>query len=198
VLPTTVFRSSKNQTTTYRSFPDNFPMFVTNGTPPTPPLLTFTFVDDRTTSITSFKSHLERYRKLFAALRQFNFIFISNSSLKFDSAQYYFYLHLWPVLRLPGLPSGLKDHEHLLRFFTLRNQWDDPHQRGIMPKELVLLLSQYVNTYNEAYQALYENWRANQATPYTSSTEVLPVPPNAPTFSTHLLKTKINLFGDYA
>jgi hypothetical protein len=66
-LPTTVFRSSKNKTTTYRTFADNFPMFVTNGTPLTPPLITFTFVDDRTASITRFKSHLESYLKLFAA-----------------------------------------------------------------------------------------------------------------------------------
>jgi hypothetical protein len=198
VLPTTVFRSSKNQTTTYRSFPDNFPMFLTNGTPPTPPLVTFTFVDNRTASITSFKTHLERYLKLFAALRQFNFIFISNSSLKFDSAQYYFYLRLWPVLLLPGLPSGLKDHEHLLRFFVLRNQWDDPQQRGNMPKEQVLLLSHYLSTYNEPYDALYENWHAQQTPAHASSSEVPPTPPNSPTFSTHLLKSKLSMFGDYA
>ena len=92
LLPTTVYRSADKKSSTARHFVDRFPIFLPADGDETAPV-TFTYIDDTTTSIGSFETYLNYYNALFRALKTFHLIFVSNQALHFDEAKAGFYSH---------------------------------------------------------------------------------------------------------
>lgn len=163
-----------------------FPSFSPPMETKTP--LTFTYIDDTTTSIQSFYTHFNHYLPLLRALNNFHFVFVSTNQLKFDSADRYFHAR---VNANPVCEQGSFAND-LIRYFTLRQQWEDPKQRRALTQEQILFLSAAKHAYsNSIHEQQYNEWKITKRL----SLPELQGSPHLASFSTFLVEEKFQLLS---
>jgi hypothetical protein len=133
------------------TFPDRFPMGVSRASAESAPVVIFTYVDSEQVGLGPFIRHLRAYRRLFAALPYFEFVYVSTASREQDEAAELF------ALLIQGKGLG-----NLLRYFDLKTKWDN-HQYGLLSEDEVTFLSEGRKRYTgESFAALYYLWKRKQ------------------------------------
>jgi hypothetical protein len=133
------------------TFPDRFPIGVSRSTAESTPLVIFTYVDSERVGLAPFIKHLRMYRRLFAALSHFQFVYVSTASKEQEDATELFAL----LIQGSGL-AGLR------RYFDLKTKWDNK-QYGQLSETEVIFLSESRKRYTgEIFATLYYLWKRNQ------------------------------------
>ncbi len=134
-------------------FPDRFPILVSNTGVPR-----FTFFDEGQVTATRFKRYLKQYQPLFAALDEFELVFVAENESNSARAKAAFGRFL-PADRMHGVtpmtPLGV---DHFIRFLGVRQQ-SEVGGRGVLSSDLQTL-REGENLYTSLeHQALYAAWK---------------------------------------
>jgi hypothetical protein len=134
-------------------FPDGFPILVSNAGVPR-----FTFFDEGQVTATRFERYLQQYQPLFAALGEFELIFVADNENNSARAKAAFGRFL-PADRLHGVtpmtPLGV---DHFVRFLAVRQQ-SEVSGRGVLSSDFQTL-REGENLYTSLeHQALYAAWK---------------------------------------
>ena len=134
-------------------FSDGFPILVSNtGTP------RFTFFDEGQETATRFERYLKQYQQLFAALGEFELIFVADNENNSARAKAAFGRFL-PADRMRGVtpmtPLGV---DHFIRFLTVRQQ-SEVGGRGVLLSILQTLREGEGLYTSLEHQALYAAWK---------------------------------------
>jgi len=133
------------------TFPDRFPASLSRSPVESTPIVVFTYVDSERVGLGPFIKHLRTYRRLFAALSHFQFVYVSTASKEQEEAAELF------ALLIQG--KGLAD---LLRYFDLKTKWDN-EQYGLLSNDELIFLSESRKRYTgEIFGTLYYLWKRNQ------------------------------------
>ena len=97
-----------------------------------------------------FVKHLRTYRRLFAALSHFQFVYVSTASKEQEEAAELF------ALLIQG--NGLAD---LLRYFDLKTKWDNKQYGQVSEKELIFLGESRKRYTGEIFGTLHYLWKRN-------------------------------------
>jgi hypothetical protein len=143
-------------------FPDGFPILVSNTGIPR-----FTFFDEGQETATRFERYLKQYQPLFAALGEFELVFVADNEKNSDRAKAAFGRYL-PTDRLRGVtpitPLGI---DHFIRFLDLRQQ-SEVSGRGVLSSDLRTLREGESLYTSLEHQALYAAWKMG----YTSAEKI--------------------------
>lgn len=134
-------------------FPDGFPILVSNAGVPR-----FTFFDEGQATATRFERYLKQYQPLFAALGEFELLFVADNESNSARAKAAFGRFL-PADRMHGVtpvtPLGV---DHFLRFLAVRQQ-SEVGGRGVLSSDLQTL-REGENLYTSLeHQAIYAAWK---------------------------------------
>jgi hypothetical protein len=133
------------------TIPDWFPISVSRSTAESTPVVIFTYVDSERVGLAPFVKHLRMYRRLFAALSHFQFVYVSTASKEQEEAAELF------ALLIQG--SGLAD---LRRYFDLKTKWDNKQYGQLSNDELIFLSESRKRYTGEIFATLYYLWKRNQ------------------------------------
>ena len=149
-VPEGIFRPETDESD-WITFPDRFPIGISQPTTQSIPVVIFTYVDSEHVGLAPFVKHLRTYRRLFVALPHFQFVYISTASKEQNEAAELF------ALLIQG--SGLAD---LRRHFDVKTKWDNKQYGQVSEKELIFL-SESRNRYTgEIFGTLYYLWKRDQ------------------------------------
>jgi len=132
------------------TFPDRFPVSVSRSEAESP-VVVFTYVDSERVGLGPLIKHLRTYRRLFAALSHFQFVYVSTASKEQEEAAELF------ALLIQG--SGLAD---MKRYFDLKTKWDNKQFGLVSEKELIFLNESRKRYTGEIFGTLYYLWKRNQ------------------------------------
>jgi hypothetical protein len=139
-------------------FSDGFPILVSNSGIPR-----FAFFDEGQATATRFERYLKQYQPLFAALGEFELIFVSDTESNSARAKAAFGRFL-PADRLRGVtpmtPLGV---DHFLEFLAVRQQ-SEVGGRGVLSSDLKTLREGESLYTSLEHQALYSAWKAGSTT----------------------------------
>ena len=149
-VPEEIFRQETDESDGI-TFRDRFPIGISRVSSESAPVVTFTYVVSEPVGLDRFINHLRTYRRLFAALPYFRFVYVSTASKEQEEAAEIF------ALIIQG--RGLGD---LLRYFDLKTKWDN-EQYGQLSNDEVIFLSEGRKCYTgETFATLYYLWKRNQ------------------------------------
>ncbi len=133
------------------TFPDRFPVSLSRSVAESTPVVIFTYVDSERVGLGPFIKHLRTYRRLFAALLHFQFVYVSTASKEQEEAAELF------ALLIQG--TGLAD---LKRYFDLKTKWDNEQYGQVSNDELIFLSESRKRYTGEVFATLYYLWKRNQ------------------------------------
>jgi hypothetical protein len=115
-LPTKAYQTDRSPSTTLRRFVDKFPIFIRSDQDISPPMVSFSYIDEGIISTPGFETYLKRYSQLFKAIGQFEVHFVSTQKSRIQAATAIF-------RRLIGGAGATYDsfQEQLLTYFRLEN-----------------------------------------------------------------------------
>ncbi len=159
-LPTKLFRGQDGAETLHY-FVENFPISVSDMSPAA--ISNFTYIEDEIRSLQTFRSFVQRYRRLFEALSdRFRLTFVSNSTRSFSSAREVF------IRELSGVDRQ-REQRRLARFFWLRNMAEEKRFKELNHKD-VIDWQRGLKTYSEAkFETQYQDWRQTGRLPELAS-----------------------------
>ena len=146
-VPDEIFRPETDESDGLTS-PDRFPIGISRSTAESLPVVTFTYVASEQVGLDPFIKHLRTYRRLFAALPYFQFVYVSTASKEQDEAAEIF------ALLIQG--RGLGD---LLRYFDLKRKWDNEQYGQLSNDELIFLSESRKRYTGESFATLYYLWK---------------------------------------
>lgn len=149
-VPEGIFRQKTDESDAI-TFPDRFPMGISRASAESTPVVTFTYVASEPVGLDPFIKHLRTYRRLFAALPYFQFVYVSTASKEQDEAAEIF------ALLIQG--RGLAD---LLRYFDLKTKWDNKQYGQLSDDELIFLSESRKRYTGETFATFYYLWKRNQ------------------------------------
>jgi hypothetical protein len=149
-VPEGIFRRQTDESDAI-TFPDRFPIGVSRSTAASTPVVIFTYVDSERVGLAPFVKHLRTYRRLFAALPNFQFVYVSTASKEQDEADELF------ALLIQGI--GLAD---LRRYFDLKTKWDNKQYGQLSENEVIFLSESHKRYTGEIFATLYYLWKRNQ------------------------------------
>ena len=157
LLPAKRYKGAIREKTTDRYFVDKFPLFFASESSPSPPVVSFSFVDPGLLSLASFETHLFAYNGLFSAVPQVNFVYIATSSKHFAVAQELF-LAMAPRTMNPD--PGVEG----LRYFHYRHMWETK-QYARLNTEQIEFLNEAKQRFDDALTDFrYEQWLKGEIT----------------------------------
>lgn len=130
------------------TFPDRFPISISRASAA---VLTFTYVASEPVGLGPFIKHLRTYRRLFAALPYFQFVYVSTASKEQDEAAETF------ALLIQGRGLG-----NLLRYFDLKTKWDNEQYGQLSNDELIFLSESRKRYTGESFATLHYLWKRKQ------------------------------------
>jgi len=149
-VPEGIFRPETDESEA-STFPDRFPISVSRATAESTPVVIFTYVDSEHVGLVPFVKHVRTYRRLFATLSHFQFVYVSTASKEQDEAAELF------ALLIRG--CGLAD---LRRYFDLKTRLDNKQYGQLSNDELIFLSESRKRYTGEIFATLYYFWRRNQ------------------------------------
>ena len=154
-LPSKTYHGQRAVQPTVRYFVDKFPMFVESAVSPSS--VTFSYVQDAEANLTGFVHHLEAYLPLFRHLPEFRFLYLARDSAHFDKARELFQ-------SLVTIPLESKPAEDLLRYFSVRKQWDLRNYSALSEADLIFRNQARARFAGARFEHLYRAWKAEQMT----------------------------------
>jgi hypothetical protein len=134
-------------------FPDGFPIMISSTGIPR-----FTFFDEGQATATRFERYLKQYQTLFAALGEFELVFVADNENNSARAKAAFGRFL-PAGRMRGVtpmtPLGV---DHFVRFLEVRQQ-SEVGGRGVLSSDLRTLREGEGLYTSLEHQALYAAWK---------------------------------------
>jgi hypothetical protein len=166
-LPAKSFARSYGSDPRLHYFVDKFPLFLDESGDPTGPCVTFTYIDAGDTDTTRFAHHLRAYQRLLASLSGFRFLYVSNSPANFFAAERTF---------AKFAKRGLRDEPsaELIRYFTLRDRWDNKQFEGFSTEEMEWLNGANSRFRGEDTEGLYTEWCSRKAAGADLATKIAP------------------------
>jgi hypothetical protein len=149
-VPEEIFRPETDESDGI-TFPGQFPISVSRASAESAPVVTFTYVASEPVGLDPFIKHLRTYRRLFAALPYFQFVYLSTASKEQDEAAEIF------ALLIQG--RGLGD---LLRYFDLKTKWDNKQYGQLSEDDLIFLSESRKRYTGESFATLHYLWKRNQ------------------------------------
>jgi hypothetical protein len=150
-LPVKAYSGLSRAASSLRYFVDKFPLFVDGTGDTSDPPVTLSYVDAGERSIARFVRHLNAYKQLLANLANFDFLYLSNSTMNFPAAERAFGAFASRALR--DDPSA-----ELLRYFTLRDRWDKKQYGGFSNDEIEWLNEANSRFRSQETERLYAAW----------------------------------------
>ena len=135
-----------------RYFADNFPLFLDHSASWLP---TFTYVNPGNATFAGLAHHLNQYKKLFVHLRDFRFLYISDSSSHFLFAERCFRSFAKRVVE-----RGVTDD--LLRYFRLRGAWEQKQYGSLTNDDVEWLEGADARFKGPETERRYAAWCAGQ------------------------------------
>jgi hypothetical protein len=134
-------------------FPDGFPILISNTRVPS-----FVFFDEGQVTATRFERYLKQYQPLFAALGEFELVFVADNESNSARAKAAFGRFL-PADQMRGVtpmtPLGV---DHFIRFLAVRQQSEVGGQ-GVLSSDLKTLREGEGLYTSLEHQALYAAWK---------------------------------------
>jgi len=153
-LPAKTHARSGGTTPAIRYFADNFPLFLDRSADSLP---TFTYLNPGNATFAGLAHHLSQYKKLFVHLRNFRFVYISDSPSHFPFAESCFRTFAERVLE-----RGVSDD--LLRYFRLRRAWDQKQYGSLTNDEVEWLEGAAARFKGQETERRYSDWCAKEGT----------------------------------
>jgi hypothetical protein len=123
-LPAKSYRSAARELGTRRYFVEKYPLFLSTSSLSSSPVVSLCYVDEGVLSTTGFESFLNRYRRLFTALRRFRLVYVAAEQLHLRLAERKF-LRFSEELSFPERcrPGGILGDYFWLRYLLDTSQW---------------------------------------------------------------------------
>ena len=153
-LPAKRYARRGGYTPAVRYFPDNFPVFLDHSAGWLP---TFTYVNPGNATFAGLAHYLNQYKKLFVHLRDFRFLYISDSPSHFLFASRCFYSFAKKVVE-----RSVTDD--LLRYFRLRGAWDQKQYGSLTNDDVEWLERADARFKGPETERRYAVWCAGQGT----------------------------------
>jgi hypothetical protein len=152
-LPAKVYEGGPNTRPTVRYFVDKFPLFFSSPVSAPPPVVTFSYVDSGSGSISSLGVHLAAYESLFRHLREFRFVFIAPRTASFGRAEKRFRSFVKE-------PLETDVSSEILRYFSVRRKWERHEYVVPVTDDLEFLSDARHRFHGQRFEELYRAWVA--------------------------------------
>jgi hypothetical protein len=187
LLPSKRYTGAIRENTTDRYFVDNFPLFFSSD-PPSPAVVTFSFVDPGLMSLASFKTHLLAYAGLFSAVPALHLAYIATRPTHFEAAEKLF---LAMTKRMSSGDAG----QEILRYFAARKAWETRQYAKLNAEDVEFLKSAQTRFNNPLTDTRYHQWTENHVSSDEVRKEFLDLSPKARVrFSAELVDGQAALF----
>jgi hypothetical protein len=153
-LPARLYLGRHTPRSSVRYFVDKFPMFLAGPSP----VVTFTYLNEATDGFSDFVHHLETYLPLFRQLSEFRLLYVSATDAHFEKAT-----EIFKSLVAIPLESDIADD--VLRYFHIRNAWEDKQYLTITDAELIFRTEARARFQGEIFEGLYRGWKMGLVSP---------------------------------
>lgn len=153
-LPSKIYCRSKTSQPTVRHFVDKFPMF-TGGDSSS--VVTFTYVQGQSTTLTDYVRHLEVYLPLFRQLTTFRFLYLARFDAHFEEARELFNA-------LVTIPLRSDASADLLRYFEIRKAWELCRYASLTEADLIFRNQAQKRFGGQRFEHFYRAWKAARIT----------------------------------
>jgi hypothetical protein len=150
-LPSKIYCGRNTSQPTVRHFVDKFPMFVADGDASN--VVTFTYVQGQSATLTDFVRHLEAYLPLFRQLAAFRFLYLARFDAHFEKARELFNA-------LITIPLGSDASAELLRYFEIRKAWELCRYASLTEADLIFRNQAQKRFNGQRFEQLYRSWKA--------------------------------------
>jgi hypothetical protein len=164
VLPAKTYEGGPRSEPTLRYFVDQFPLFFDRTESPSLPMVTFSYVDPGQASLAGFVNHLHTYLPLLRQLETFSFLYIANSPVHFVAAEQRF-------VSLVRLPLEADVSHEILRYFRLRNAWEQKRYGSLSASDIEWLKEATHRFHGERFETSYHAWSSGVLTEQSLRTE---------------------------
>ena len=152
-LPSKIYCGRKTSQPTVRYFVDKFPMFVGDGDSSS--VVTFTYVQGQSTTLTDFVRHLEAYLPLFRQLAAFRFLYLARFDAHFERAGELFNA-------LVTIPLGSEVSSELLHYFEIRKAWELCRYASLTEADLIFRNQAQKRFSGQRFEHFYRSWKAGR------------------------------------
>jgi hypothetical protein len=182
---------------TDRYFIEKYPIFLSAADrEAAPPVVSFCFVDAGAGTVAGFWTFLQQYQRIFAALREFQVIYVATSDYLFPAATAAFARFSKPGETVAADPQTAR----MLAYFEARHRYETQQWEFFDRAKLIRLREERQEFSGPKVDDLYEQWKVKGA-PVMSPDLAAPEPVQTGgrgTFSTYLLRQNYDLFGSLA
>jgi hypothetical protein len=181
LLPHRTYKGAKSQSETQRYFVDRFPIFLGRPEPGSDRCSPwFVYCDSARNSLLGFVSYLENYEPLLCRLPEFEMVFATPNAGKFHRAGAFFTRQCTAHPRI--------DTQHLCRYFTVRQLWDQNKHSLLTRADRDLLRDGDKRFQGQLLEQTYRDWTSKGLSQTEVNTLVNPSPERQRmAFKTHLL-----------
>ena len=152
-LPARVYEGGAESRPTIRYFVDKFPLFLAPTSPDFPPVVTLSYVDSGTATISSFLTHLGVYQALFRQIPSFRFLYIAPTDTQFPKA-----MERFDALVKRPLESDMSTE--VLRYFAVRQRFEKRQYLVPVTEDFEFLNEAKSRFHGERFERLYQGWIA--------------------------------------
>jgi len=154
-LPAKVYEGGPGSRPTVRYFVDRFPLFLASPASGVPPVVTFSYVDSGSGSLSHFLTHLGAYKALFRELKSFHLLYVAPKAAPFAGAEARFRT----FIKSP-LESDVSTE--ILRYFHVRRKWERHEYVIPVTEDLEFLAEARRRFHGERFERPYDAWRAGR------------------------------------
>jgi hypothetical protein len=194
-LPMKLYRSRATREATVRYFVDKYPIFLSGTSPVAPPVVSFCFVDEGTTTPSHFETWLGQYSRLFASLAQFRVVHVAAMRVSVPSAAQSFQRFLERSAAAGESPRD-PSIQRLIDHFVALQQYESKQFDSFDRARLLRLRTDREELSGEKFETLYKRWKVEGDRALLQG-----VAPNSGakmrlngTFSTHVLEHDYDIF----
>jgi hypothetical protein len=152
-LPARIYEGGPESGPTIRYFVDKFPLFFAPASPAFPPVVTLSYVDSGTGTVSGFVTHLGAYQALFQQLSSFRFLYIAPTDAQFPKVRERF-----EALVKRPLESDMSTE--VLRYFDVRQRFEKRKYLVPVTEDFEFLNDAKRRFHGERFERLYDGWVA--------------------------------------
>jgi hypothetical protein len=151
--------ASRGQVTD-RYFIEKYPIFLSAADrEAVPPVVSFCFVDAGAGTVAGFRTFLQQYQRILAALREFQVIYVANIEYLFPAATAAFARFSKPGETVAADPQSAR----MLAHFEVRHRYETQQWDFFDRAKLIRLRDERQEFSGAKFDALYEQWKVKGA-----------------------------------
>lgn len=154
-LPAKVYEGGSGHGPRICYFVDKFPLFLASPISGDSPVVTFSYVDFGSASLSNFATHLAAYQALFRQLKSFRLLYVAPRATQFGSAEARFRNFIKQALE-PDVSN------EIFRYFEVRRKWERHEYIVPVTEDLEFLGEARRRFDGERFEGLYEAWSAGR------------------------------------